>query len=345
MLSSLHALITHTILCSDLKIAFLLRQRKEQVLLRKHQWRTPFVSDHRFDAMTSEAIRFAEGLSGATEPITVNWLCVHLSEAEEDDFHDLVPSPPADDDMCLLGDTLEAMLVEESPNDQENPDAHSENQPFVTSESIPMPDRELLMSDTSPVRLAPERLSSFLSLSYIIQYTARINTTLLLPAVPATMPAVPPETCTIPALPGDPNTRPLTFGSSALNRLNRRDGWLNDQCIDYCSEVLRRHFEAKGPRIKSAIFSVFTISQYLRGYDEALWRTALLTPEFWKKPLWIIPINVEQSHWTVAIVYWNKKRIAYFDSFGSRSAWDRDTTVRLICYFVELSNSGPSACI
>lgn len=181
--------------------------------------------------------------------------------------------------------------------------------------------------------------------SCTIQYTARINNALSLPLVPAGMPAVPPESCTIPALPGDPNTRPLTFGSSALGRLNRRDGWLNDECIDYCSEVLRRHFGTAGLRNESAIFSVFAISQYLRGYDDTLWRTSLLTPEFWKKTLWIIPINCEQCHWTLAIVYWKKKRIAYFDSFGSKSAWDRDTTVGLICCFNEFSNPFSLACL
>ena len=111
MLSSLHALITHTILRSDLKIAFLLRQRKEQVLLRKYQWRTPFVTDLRFDARTSEAVHLAECLSGATEPISVNWSHVHLLAEAEDDFYGSGPGPSADDD-CLLSDTLEALLDE-----------------------------------------------------------------------------------------------------------------------------------------------------------------------------------------------------------------------------------------
>ena len=172
-------------------------------------------------------------------------------------------------------------------------------------------------------------------LTRTIQFTARINTTLLLPPVPAGMLATPPTSCTIPAIPGDSNSHPVTFGSSALGRLHRREEWLNDECIDFCSEVLRRYSEAAGFRIKTAIFSVFTISQYLGGHDEGLWRISLLTPEFWKKTIWIIPINRDHCHWTLAIVYWNKRRIAYFDSFGSKSAWEKDSAV--ICHLSSIS--------
>lgn len=38
-----------------------------------------------------------------------------LGEAEDDIFHDSDPSPPADEDNCLLNDALEAMLVDEEP--------------------------------------------------------------------------------------------------------------------------------------------------------------------------------------------------------------------------------------
>ena len=166
----------------------------------------------------------------------------------------------------------------------------------------------------------------------MIQYTVRVNTTLSLPSIPAGMPEVPPTACTIPAVPGGPTSRTLTFNSSALNRLNKRSGWLNDDCMDFCSVTLQRHLGTATSRVDPAIFSVFTFSQYLGGYDEALWRASLWAPKFWMKKLWMIPINRELSHWTLAIVYWKKKRIAYFDSFGSRSAWEMDAPVRHIIY-------------
>ena len=156
--------------------------------------------------------------------------------------------------------------------------------------------------------------------------------------------AAPPESCTIPAIPGDPNSSSITFPSSALGRLHRREEWLNDECIDFCSELLQRYFQTASLRVNSAIFSVFTISQYLGGHDEGLWRISLLTPEFWKKTLWMIPINQGGCHWTLAIVYWNKRRIAYFDSFGSMSTWETDAAVtHVICEFDEFSDPFPSA--
>ena len=160
------------------------------------------------------------------------------------------------------------------------------------------------------------------------------------------MPAAPPESCTVPAVLGNPMARALTFRSAALNRLHLRHEWLNDECIDLGSEMLQRHFATNGSRVSPAIFSVFTIAQYLRGYDEALWRSALLTPEFWTKNVWMIPINREFNHWTLAIVYWRKKRIAYFDSFGSRSAWETDAPVTRMTYLTGIfTDPLPIACL
>ena len=148
-------MITDVLHYSDVRIAFLLKQRKEQVLLRKHQWRTPFVSDLRFDARTSQAMHVADLLSGVTEPIPVKWMHVHLlAEADYDAFHDSDPRPPPDEDICLLNDTLEAMLVEDHVADhQEHADSPLATPQLVTSGSVSNMDRELLMSDTNPVRI------------------------------------------------------------------------------------------------------------------------------------------------------------------------------------------------
>ena len=168
MLGPLWSLLADITYHSDIRIAFHLRQRKEQILLRKHQWRTPLVSDLQFDARTAEAVCLAETLSGVTEPISVNWLHVHvLAEVEEDDFHASGPGTSADNDVCLLSDTLEAMLVEESPDHKEHAGVHATISAAVASESIPMPHRELLMSDINPVSLTVERYDGVLtSFSY-----------------------------------------------------------------------------------------------------------------------------------------------------------------------------------
>lgn len=173
---------------------------------------------------------------------------------------------------------------------------------------------------------------SSLSFRDTIQYTARINTSLLLPPNPDGMPAAPPESCIIPAVPGQSDSKELKFSASAMNRLHSRHEWLNDDCIDLGAQLLQRHF---GLRMNSAIFSVFTITQYLRGHDEALWRTSLLTPRFWERTIWMIPINRDHCHWTLAIVYWKKRRIAYFDSFASSSAWEEDAPVAYDIYRID----------
>lgn len=139
------------------------------------------------------------------------------------------------------------------------------------------------------------------------------------------MPAAPPESCTIPAVLGQWHR--LSFTSSDLGRLHQRDAWLNDTCIDYCSELLLRHIGTSATRGEPAIFSVLTITQHTSGYDEALWRVCRWVPDYWNKNLWMIPINHEGNHWTLAVVYWRKRRIAYFDSFGSKSALDMDAPV------------------
>ena len=159
MFSPLWNALTNVLHNSDERIAFLLAQRKEQALLRRHQWRTPLVSDTRFDSWTSQAAYLVEALSDATEPIPVNCAQVHLlAEAEDDVFHDPeLLSPPADEGICLLSDTLEAMLVDDlAPNHQGHAAAHLATPPLVTSEIEPMTDRELLMCDTNPVCLTSD---------------------------------------------------------------------------------------------------------------------------------------------------------------------------------------------
>lgn len=136
----------------DTRIASLLAQRREQILLRKYQWRTPLVSDLRFNTHTNEAIRLADTLSGASSPIPVKWSHVRfLADAEDDVFHASEPSPETDGDVCLLSDTLEAMLVEETSNNQAGNDQDAITPPPTNTAGKTMLHRELLMCDSNPV--------------------------------------------------------------------------------------------------------------------------------------------------------------------------------------------------
>lgn len=44
--------------------------------------------------------------------------------------------------------------------------------------------------------------------------------------------------------------------------------------------------------------------------------------------VWLFPIHCAGNHWTLAIVYWRKRRIAYFDSLGSKTVFEADSMVR-----------------
>ena len=116
------------------------------------------MSDSRFESWTYQAVHLAETLSDSTEPVPVNLMHVHLlPDVEDDTFHELDPVQPADEENCLLSDTLDAILVEEPVADhQVHANTPPAAAPLVTSESVPMFDRELLMSDTNPVCLNAE---------------------------------------------------------------------------------------------------------------------------------------------------------------------------------------------
>ena len=64
--------------------------------------------------------------------------------------------------------------------------------------------------------------------------------------------------------------------------------------------------------------------------DESYWRN-YHTSRFWEKDVWIIPVHrPAEKHWEVAVVYFQKRRIAYFDSFGDRDSWKDEIKVNLV---------------
>lgn len=67
-----------------------------------------------------------------------------------------------------------------------------------------------------------------------------------------------------------------------------------------------------------AIFSTFDI--HLARYDQPLaeiWRRTQQT-QYWKKPVWIIPVHRDVlEHWVVVVVYPAARRILFYDSLAS----------------------------
>ncbi|KAI1790619.1 hypothetical protein LXA43DRAFT_882467 [Ganoderma leucocontextum] len=141
------------------------------------------------------------------------------------------------------------------------------------------------------------------------------------PAMPL-IPRSPPESCTVPATVGHSR---LVFDRATLDRLHQRDAWLNDECIDLGSQVLLRHLGTTATRGIPALFSCYTLSSHRKSDDASLWRVCRPVAQFGGNNIWVIPIHrPEQYHWTLAIIYWRKRRIAYFDSLGSKNAFESD---------------------
>ncbi|KAI1784417.1 hypothetical protein LXA43DRAFT_1066776 [Ganoderma leucocontextum] len=264
-------------------ILFLLRQRRDEHLLLQHRWRTPLVSDLRFKSQTSEATRLANQHSGVSDVAPIHWVHVNIQQATEEDGSDAYSSgEEADDDACIIEDTYEAMFGEDV---EHCPNAYS---PIPATVPVPDPgqmiERELWLSDVNPA------------------------------------PVTPPDSCIIPAEAAQ--QRGLTFPSAALGRLHEANAWLDDDCINIGTQVIMRHLGSAAARGDPVIFSSFVLPKHHKGGDEGLWRLCKSSLEFWKKDIWIFPIHSNGNHWALAIVYWRKRRIAYFDSLHSKVAFE-----------------------
>ena len=158
------------------------------------------------------------------------------------------------------------------------------------------------------------------------QYSTREDTSVSLPSLPSRMPDTVPLRCIIPGGPG--RGRSLFFDRPALERLREQDGWLNDDCINAGSHAIMWHFSTEAARASPTLFPSWTFADHRAGRDdEAIWRVSGVALNFWDMAMWIIPIHREDTHWTLAIVYWQKHKVAYFDSFGSLTSCEYDCKV------------------
>ena len=131
--------------------------------------------------------------------------------------------------------------------------------------------------------------------------------------------------CTIP--PTGDYQRPLFFPLECLNRFREPDAWLNDDCINLGAHIILRHLETAGTRGNVAFLSSYVFPNHQTGDDDALWRFCRQAGAVAEKDTWLIPIHYNQNHWTLAIVYWRKRRIAYFDSLSNLSAFESNVQV------------------
>ena len=128
---------------SDAPIAFILGRRKEELLLLRYRWRTPFSSELQFQTQTLTAAQLAAKYSDGAEPIPLHWVHVNVPHTTEDnDFEDDVTD--GDDHHCALYDIFETVV--DAIDDDPNPEMTSPDQQSVI-------ERNLWIYDTSPVSL------------------------------------------------------------------------------------------------------------------------------------------------------------------------------------------------
>ncbi|KAI0706515.1 hypothetical protein C8Q76DRAFT_629740 [Earliella scabrosa] len=125
----------------------------------------------------------------------------------------------------------------------------------------------------------------------------------------------------------DRNLKDIHFAPSDLDRLRDPSAWLNDDCINGCIQLLVRCFgTARTLHGSPAFISSFAMAQQRsnQATDESYWRNHH-TSRFWEKDVWVFPVHrPAEKHWEVAVVYFQKRRIAYFDSFGDQASWKNE---------------------
>lgn len=132
----------------------------------------------------------------------------------------------------------------------------------------------------------------------------------------------------------DPGTNQciVRFGPDEYRRISQRKTWLNDECINGLSSLIRHELllrdDYQHHAERCAIFSTFHFTLILDGTPERLWRNTrrLL---FWTKDIWVLPIHRKSAkHWVLAIIVPFAGEILLFDSFGDTAGWDEDLPVR-----------------
>ena len=187
-----------------------------------------------------------------------------------------------------------------------------------------MIERELLLSNSNPV-CANVPYNSNHSRIFSLQFSVFLETSICLRPPPPDMPERADKSRTIHRTIQD--NRDITFSPHDLNRFLQPHAWLNDECINGGSQAILRHFGSSHAGVDPALFSTWVIATHLSGNDDALWRQCRVAKTFWNKSIWLIPIHHNDNHWTLVIVYWNKRRIAHFDSLGSKRAFEMDVKV------------------
>ena len=112
------------------------------------------------------------------------------------------------------------------------------------------------------------------------------------------------------------------------------DQCLNDEVVIGCSSLLSSMF----PLASVTIFRPHLYTNFVEDHqNNAIWKAAQRTT-FWGTDVWIVPIHLENdSHWMIATIYIQERRIDLFDSIGLNSSIQIITKVG-ICLVLYCNN-------
>ncbi len=106
---------------SDSAIAFLLEQRRAELLLLQGRWRTPLASEERYNFNTREAVRIAQRLSGVPVTQSLYWVNVTSQDTADSEI-ETRPEPEEalfDADTVLAQDCIDDLLNDDNDDNED----------------------------------------------------------------------------------------------------------------------------------------------------------------------------------------------------------------------------------
>lgn len=121
--------------------------------------------------------------------------------------------------------------------------------------------------------------------------------------------------------------RSINLSSEALRRL-RPGTWLNDEGINQFAKLISIFSEPSVMGDMAAILDTHMLSGLDTVPDDHLF-TRISRTDMLDKDLWILPLHSHfpTHHWTLVVVFFQKRTIYHFDSFGDKTQWHDDSEV------------------
>ncbi|KAI0363187.1 hypothetical protein BV20DRAFT_1058256 [Pilatotrama ljubarskyi] len=311
-------------LLKNFSIHFILQHRRGMLLLLQSRWQTPLVSPIRFDACTRKAGLMAQRLSGVLEaPPPVTWIQIPIQE--EADLRARGESEEsAHTDVFLACDTLEELYEEDHELSAASLNA-------ITTVLASSPVARPLQNPSAPSNQGSSDMLIERAL-YLMQLNPRRHMVDVAPLADIPQHELGAASSVSVIIPATKDLPRVLIPAQDMHRFVRSTAWLSDDCINGGAQVLLRYYGTSSIHID----------------DNTIWRDCGLTTAFWRKEVWIVPIHrtLPSMHWTLAVVYWRKKRIAYFNSLADQVSWQTDvqSVYSLIYKLHRLANEHHHTC-